>query len=36
MGRMDEEQDVFEKLTLSDLKKWSYTALKTFSNHDQQ
>ena len=31
MGRMDEEQQeqtLFEKLTLSDFKKWSSTALK--------
>ena len=28
MGRMDEEQAVFEQLTLSDFKKWSATALK--------
>ena len=33
MGRMDEEQAVFEHLTLSDFKKWSVTALKTFSNY---
>ena len=32
MGRMDEEQAVFEQLTLSDLEKWSSTALKTFNN----
>ena len=31
MGRMDEEQAVFEQLTLSDFKKWSSTALKTHS-----
>ena len=28
---MDEEQAVFEQLTLSDFKKWSSTALKTHS-----
>ena len=28
MGRMDEEQAVFEQKSLSDLKKWSSTALK--------
>ena len=28
MGRMDEEQTVFEQLTLSDFKKWSSTALR--------
>ena len=28
MGLMDEEQPVFEHLTLSDIKKWSSTALK--------
>ena len=27
MGRMDEEETVFEQLTLSDLKKWSSAAL---------
>ena len=30
---MDEEQAVFELLTLSDFKKWSSTALKTFDNY---
>ena len=30
---MDEEQAVFEQLTLSDVKKWSSTALKTFNNY---
>ena len=30
---MDEEQVVFEQLTLSDVKKWSSTALKTFNNY---
>ena len=30
---MDEEQAVFEQLTLSDFKKWSSTALKTFNNY---
>ena len=30
MGRMDEEQAVFEQLTLSDFKKSSSTALKYF------
>ena len=33
MGRMDKEQAVFEELTLSDFKKWSFTALKTFNNY---
>ena len=33
MGRMDKEQAVFEQLTLSDFKKWSSTALKTFNNY---
>ena len=28
---MDEEQAVFEQLTLSDSKKWSYAALKAHS-----
>ena len=28
MGHMDEEQAVFEQLILSDIKKWSSTALK--------
>ena len=32
MGRMDEEQAVFEQLTLSDFKKCSSTALRTFNN----
>ena len=32
MGRMYEEQIVFEQFTLSDFKKWSSTALKTFIN----
>ena len=31
MGRMDEEQTVFEQLILSDFKKWSSTALKAHS-----
>ena len=31
MGRMDEEQVVFEELTLSDFKKWSPTASKALS-----
>ena len=30
---MDEEQAVFEQLTLSDFKKWSSTALETFNNY---
>ena len=30
---MDEEQVVFEQLTLSDFKKWSSTSLKTFNNY---
>ena len=29
---MDEEQAVFEQLTLSDFKKWSSTVLSTFNN----
>ena len=29
---MDEEQAVFRQLTLSNFKKWSFTALKTFNN----
>ena len=33
MGRMDEEQAVFEHLTSSDFKMWSSTALKTFNNY---
>ena len=33
MGRMDEEQAVFEQLTLSDFKKWSSTALKAYSQN---
>ena len=33
MGRMDKEQAVFEQLTLSNLNKWSSTALKTFNNY---
>ena len=33
MGRMDEEQAIFEQLTLSNFKKWSSTALKTFNNY---
>ena len=31
MGRMDEEQAVFEQLTVSKFKKWSSTALKVHS-----
>ena len=31
MGRMDEEQTVFEQLILSDFKKWSSAALKAHS-----
>ena len=30
---MDKKQAAFEQLTLSDLKKWSPTALKTFKNY---
>ena len=30
---MDKEQAVFEQLTLSNFKKWSSTALKTFNNY---
>ena len=33
MGRIDKEQAIFEQLTLSDFKKWSSTALKTFNNY---
>ena len=33
MGRTDKEQAVFEQLTLTAFKKWSSTALKTFSNY---
>ena len=33
IGRIDKEQAVFEQLTLSDFKKWSFTALKTFNNY---
>ena len=33
MGRMDEEQAVFEQLTLSDFKMWSSTAVNNFYNH---
>ena len=32
MGRIDEEQAVLEQLTLSDFKKWSSTALRTFND----
>ena len=32
MGRMDEEQAVFEQLSLSNHKKWNSTALKAFNN----
>ena len=32
MGRIDEEQVVFEQLTLSDFKKWSPTASKALSS----
>ena len=31
MGRKDEEQPVFEQLTLKDFKKWSSTSLKALS-----
>ena len=31
MGRMNEEQGMFEQLTLSDFKKWSSTAIKGYS-----
>ena len=31
MGRMDEEQAVFELLNLMDFKKWSFTAFRTFN-----
>ena len=30
---MDKEQDVFENLTLSDLKKWRSSLLKNFNNY---
>ena len=30
---MDEEQAVFKQLTLSDFKRWSSTALRTFNNY---
>ena len=30
---MDEYQAVFEQLTLSDFKKWSFIAWKTFNNY---
>ena len=33
MGDMDKEQAVFEQLILSDFKKWSSSALKTFNNY---
>ena len=33
MSRIYEEQAVFEQFTLSDFKKWSSTALKTFNNY---
>ena len=33
---MGEKQTVFEHLTLSNFKKWSSTASKTFNNNDQQ
>ena len=33
MDRIDKQQAVFEQLTLSDFKKWSSTALKTFNNY---
>ena len=33
MDRIDKQQSVFEQLTLSDFKKWSSTALKTFNNY---
>ena len=33
MDRIDKEQAVFEQLTLSDFKKWSSKALKTFNNY---
>ena len=32
MGRMDEEQAVFEQLSLSNHKKWNSTALKAFNS----
>ena len=33
MGCMNNEQAIFEWLTLSSLKKWSSTTLKTFNNY---
>ena len=33
MGDMDKEQAVFEQLILSNFKKWSFSALKTFNNY---
>ena len=33
MGRIVEEQALFEQLTLSDFKKWSFAALKAFNNY---
>ena len=33
MSHVDEEQAVFEKLTLNDFKKYSSTAFKTFNNY---
>ena len=30
---MNKEQAVFEQITLSDFKKWSSSALKTFNNY---
>ena len=33
LGRIDEEQAALEQLTLSDFKKWSPTAVKTFHNY---
>ena len=30
---MDNKQAVIEQFTLSDFKKWSFTALKTFNNY---
>ena len=36
MGRMDDEQDLFEQLTLSDFDKWSSTTLLKTFNHEEQ
>ena len=33
MGDIEEEQSVFQQLTLSDFRKWSSTALNNFNNY---